>query len=424
MGHVSDRERVAHVVRRLSMGPHPDLLAGLADTDHAVSTALQLSGSSPVPLALPAPATRKAAQPVDVIPLIGWWVDQMAASTRLIEERLVWFWQDHFATSLRKVGVPYLLRQQHATVRQHATASFADLLHAVAKDPAMLIFLDGLTNAVGNVNENFGRECMELFTMGRDAGYTQDDVVAASKSFSGWIVNIPGLAFSARLTAAGVAPWTAVFLARRHDESVKTLLKQQGDFDLDQALDVILAHPSTPKFIATKLYRELVGLNPSADTVSSLASSFGHDYQIMPLVEAIVSTPAFTSDDAVRVRVRTPVEKLVGVLQAAEADATAESRAPLVVNALRSVDYVPFLPPNVGGFPDGSLLLGPHDLVGAFDLLDPLAGPPPAAQDVDALLARFGIFDVSSSTRHVLNAEPDPARRFALAATSPEYAVV
>jgi uncharacterized protein (DUF1800 family) len=421
---VSDRERVAHVVRRLSMGPHPDLLGGLADPDHAISAALQLTGSSPVPPTMPAPASRKAAAPADILPLIGWWMDHMASSPSLIEERLVWFWSDHFATSLRKVGVAYLMRQQHATIRQHATKSYADLLHAVAKDPAMLVFLDGITNRVGNVNENFGRECMELFTMGRDQGYTQADVVAASESFSGWIVNIPGLPVSARLAAFGIAPWTAAFLDQRHDESVKTLLGHHGDFDLDQALDVILGNPATPKFVATKLYRELVGLNPSADTAASLASSFGHDYQILPLVEAITADPAFTSDDAVRVRVRTPVEKLVGLLQAAHADLSVETRAAVAVNALRQVDYVPFLPPNVGGFPSGTLLLGPHDLVGAFDLLDPLVAPPPAAKNVTTLLARFGLFDVSSGTRHVLDAEPDPARRFALAATCPEYTVV
>ena len=347
----------------------------------------------------------------------------MRSPSRLIEERLVWFWHNHFATSLRKVPIPYLLRQQHVTVRQHATKSFADLLHAVAKDPAMLVFLDGITNAVGNINENFGRECMELFTMGRGSGYTQDDVVAASKSFSGWIVNIPGLPATARLTTAGIPPWSAVFLARRHDDSVKTLLGHQGDFDLDQALDLILGNPATPKFIATKLYRELVGRDPSAATVKRLASNFGDDYQIMPLVEAIVSDPAFTADDAVRTRVRTPVEKLVGVLQAAGGDTPIGARARVVVNALRSVDYLPFLPPNVGGFPSGTLILGPHDLVGAFDLLDVLLGPPrsPRRSPTSSPASR------SSTCRRPAarssESESDPARRFALAATSPEFAV-
>ena len=333
------------------MGPHPDLVAGLSDTDHAVAAALNLSASSPVPPAVPEPPTRKAAQPTDIIPLIGWWVDQMRSPSRLIEERLVWFWHNHFATSLRKVPVPYLLRQQHVTVRQHATKSFADLLHAVAKDPAMLVFLDGLTNTVGNINENFGRECMELFTMGRGSGYTQDDVVAASKSFSGWIVNIPGLPATARLTTAGIPPWSAVFLARRHDDSVKTLLGHPGAFDLDQALDVILGNPATPKFIATKLYRELVGRDPSTATAKRLASNFGHDYQIMALVEAIVSDPAFTADDAVRTRVRTPVEKLVGVLQAAGSDEPIGARPHRRQRAARR--RLPAVPsPQRGGLPE------------------------------------------------------------------------
>ena len=100
------------------------------------------------------------------------------------------------------------------------------------------------------------------------------------------------------------------------------------------------------------------------------------------------------------------------------------SRRPgAVTNALRTADYLPFLPPNVGGFPQGSLLLGPHNLVSTFDLLGTLDQPPPPPKSIDALLARFSLFDVSSTTRHVLEAEHDAGRRFALAAMSPEFAV-
>jgi uncharacterized protein (DUF1800 family) len=424
VAHVSNRERTAHVLRRLSMGAQPDLIDGLSSTDAAVAKALDLSGKSPVPPAMTAPASYRAAQPTEIVPLIGWWLDQMRSPSRLIEERLVWFWHDHFATSLRKVRAPYLLRQQQVTIREHATGSFADLLHAVAKDPAMLLFLDGITNTVGKVNENFGRECMELFTLGRDGGYTQADVVAASQSFTGWVANLPGMPTSDRLVALGIAPWTAGFIARRHDDSVKTLLGRRGDFNLDQALDVILDQPATGTFIATKLYRQLVGRTPSHDTATRLGKSFAHDYQILNLVEAITADPAFTADDAVRARVRTPVEKLIGILQAAGKNlSTIGPRGTIAANVLRTINYLPFLPPNVGGFPDGTLLLGPHDLVTAFDLLDTLGGPPSAPTNVDALLARFGIFDVSSTSRQVLSAEPDPARRFALAAMSPEFAV-
>ena len=132
----------------------------------------------------------------------------------------------------------------------------------------MILYLDGITNAVQERNENFGRECLELFTMGRDGGYTQNDVVEASRSFTGWIVNLPGRPFSRALSAD---PWTAVFLPQRHDAGSKTLLGKTGTFDMDGALDVILENPSTARFVTTKLYRELVGLNPSRKTVDRLA---------------------------------------------------------------------------------------------------------------------------------------------------------
>ena len=214
---ISERERVSHVVRRLSMGAHPELIAGLDSTDAAIARALDLSAPAPVVPPMTPPASYRSQRPVEIVGTIAWWLDQMRSNPRLIEERLVWFWHDHFATSLAKVRVPYLMHQQHVTVRAHATASFADLLHAVAKDPAMLVYLDGITNAKGKVNENFGRECLELFTMGIGGGYTQDDVVAASRSFTGWIANIQGRPFSQRLNSLGIAPWQAAFVKQRHD---------------------------------------------------------------------------------------------------------------------------------------------------------------------------------------------------------------
>ena len=107
-----------------------------------------------------------------------------------------------------------------------------------------------------------------------------------------------------------------MFLPQRHDAGSKTLLGKTGAFDMDGALDVILAHPSTARFVAAKLYRELVGITPSRKTIDRLASTFRRDYEIMPLVEAIARDDAFVSDEAVRAKYRTPVEKLVGIVQA------------------------------------------------------------------------------------------------------------
>jgi uncharacterized protein (DUF1800 family) len=431
---VSRQEQISHVVRRASMGAHPDVVAGLDSVDAAIARVLDLSGIPPrLPIGEP-PASIDAQRPVEIVSTIGWWLEQMRASPRLIEERLVWFWHDHFATSIAKVRAPYLMQQQHATVREHATGNFAELLHAIAKDPAMLVYLDGNGNAVGKVNENFGRECLELFTMGIGGGYTQHDVVEASRAFTGWVVNVPGRKYSARLEALGAPPWHAIAIPQRHDGGSKTLLGTTAALDLDGALDVILGHPATGRFVAAKLYRELVGVAADDDAATRLGDAFARDWSIMGLVEAILADKAFTAPGAVRSRVRTPVEKLVGLVQAGGATsfdlgivrdrATRGQGGIEVGEALRSIGFIPFVPPNVSGFPDGAGLLGPHQLVHAFDLLHAFDAPPVVPDDTDALFARFGLFDVSSATRRVIDAEDDPGRRFALAAMSPEFAVV
>jgi uncharacterized protein (DUF1800 family) len=431
MAKVSDRERVAHVVRRLSMGVHPDVVAALADPDAAVAAALDLSAPPAPPYELAPPADVRERRISEIAGPITWWVEQMRASPRLVEERLVWFWHDHFATSLAKVRVPYLLYQQHLTIRRHATGSFADLLRAVAKDPAMLLYLDGVTNAAGQVNENFGRECLELFTLGIGGGYTQDDVVEASRAFSGWVVNVP----RPRFRRDDVPLWGAYFVPRRHDGGEKTLLGVTGNHDMDAALDVILDQPATGRFVASKLYRGLVGVEPDEATAIRLGDRFRNDYAILGLVESIVAEAAFTDDDAVRAKARTPVEKVVGLLQAVPGAALelGEPRGRVASRngisatgqALRAVGYIPFVPPNVGGFLGGESLLGPHQLVHTFDLLAAVAAAPDAAftDDVDALFARFGVFDMTERSRDVVAGERDPGRRLALVFTSPEYAV-
>jgi uncharacterized protein (DUF1800 family) len=411
------------------MGAHPELLTTLRDTDAATARALDLSAPAATPITFPAPADSDTARNLAAIgaPIV-WWLGRMQSDERLVEERLVWFWHDHFATSLAKVRVPYLMWQQHLTLRQHATGNYADLLKAMARDPAMLVYLDGVTNTVQQRNENFGREVLELFTMGRDGGYTQDDVVAASRAFTGWTVNIPGRPGT---QVANSSPWNASLVARRHDAGAKTFLGKTGSFDMDGALDVILGHPSTARFVAAKLYRELVGLVPDDATTDRLAKSFRRDYAVMPLVEAIVGDKAFTSDVAVRAKYRTPVEKLVGIMQATGTSSVAlgqvrpgaaqQNRAGGVTTALRTMSYLPFLPPNVGGYPKGARLLGPSNLVHSFDLLQVATAPPTRRQSVDEVFAQLGVFDVSDRSRHVVGNEKDPARRLALAVTSPEY---
>ena len=158
------------------------------------------------PLSYPAPTDYDAGKDLTKIAR----TDRVVVRThgepdRMIEERLVWFWHDHFATSIAKVRFPYLMWQQHLTLRQHATGQLRGVAARDRQGPrhAALPRRDHERRR-SEPNENFGRECLELFTMGRDGGYTQDDVVAASRSFTGWVVDIPGRPVAQRLRAE---PW-------------------------------------------------------------------------------------------------------------------------------------------------------------------------------------------------------------------------
>src|SRR3954447_4379272 len=432
-GSVKQRAAVAHVLRRLSMGPQPELAATLEDADAAIARALDLSAPAATPPAIPPPPDYVTAQAVGALEQpVTFWLQQMQSSPRLIEERLVWFWHDHFASSVAKVRVPYMMWQQHLLVRKHATGNFAELLHAVSKDPAMLWYLDGVSNTSRARNENFGREVMELFTIGV-GNYTEQDVVEASRAFTGWAVNILGLPQLAALN--GLAPpWNATFLPARHDNGTKTLLGTTANLDLDGALDVLLNHEATAPHIAGKLYKELVGIAPSDKTAKRLGKTFrDHNYAVMPLVEAIAAEPAFASAQAIGVKTRSPIEKLVGILQAippTNLDIGRLGRRVLhgsasgVADALRTLGYVPFAPPNVAGYPKGLRLFGPHPMMHSFDLLSVYPSAPEIPAKLDELLDRYALVNVSDRTRDVLSREEDRTRRLALVVASPEFAVV
>ena len=180
----------------------------------------------------------------------------------------------------------------------------------------MLWFLDGVTNTARERNENFGREVMELFTIGR-GNYTEQDVVEASRAFTGWAVNILGLPAVGCAQRSGRRRGLRGSSPARHDNGTKTLLGTTANLDLDGALDVLLNHEATATRIAGKLYTELVGVAPPDKTAKRLGKTFrDQNYAVMPLVEAIVAEPAFTSEHAVGVKTRSPIEKLVGIVQA------------------------------------------------------------------------------------------------------------
>lgn len=412
----SDAERTAHVLRRLSLGGQPGVIDGLASPHDAISFALDISAEPKTFPEMEAPASfDEARAPRRMLEAIGWWIDAAAEPTRLLEERLTWYWMDHFATSLRKVPLPYLLWQQHLTIRRHATGDFSELLYAVATDPAMLFYLDGTRNHKGAINENFAREVMELHTMG-PGHYSQDDVLAASRAFTGWVVKVPGT--RADVLAPDLAAWAATFIRSRHDGGSKTLLGVTAEHDLASALDLLLDQPATRRFVAARLHAALVGL-PADDTeVDRLAKAFA-DYEIMRLVEAIVTGPAFMSDDAIRSQIRTPFDRLLTITQTY---GLARGLLQAVEAMLPAQQFIPFAPPNPAGYPSGTALLGPHALVHGFDLTSIIRADEVGDHDATgtAQLRRLGVRDVSEATRRAIASVASPAGQLALAVNAPE----
>ena len=406
------QEQVAHVFRRLGLGAHPGLAAETGAVSDAIAAALDLTDPPWEFPAFETPTTREdALEPRKIAEPLAWWAEAATQPTRLIEERLTWFWLDHFATSLRKLPIPYVLWQQLLTIRQHATGNFASLLKAMSNSPAMLGYLDGIHNRRGAINENFAREVMELHTLGT-GHYTQTDVAEAARAFTGWTVNVPFAQDMRRLVPDGVENWEAFFVTNQHDSGTKTLLGFKGTLDMDGALDVLLDHPATRPRIAAKLFKEIVGLDADASTTDRLADAFA-DYDILALVEAIVAEPVFVSDLAIRSKVRTPFERLVTMLQAFGLPRTGTARH---VEWLFGVGFLPFSPPNPAGYPSGPSLLGPHAVVHGFDLtrlVDPRDLP-------DDPFIALGIFEPLPATQAAVSQITDPATRLAVVINSPE----
>ena len=188
--------------------------------------------------------------------LRGWWVDEMLSTSSPLTERMTLFWHNHFVSSQQKVKLAELMYRQNATLRANALGSFADLLHAIARDPAMVIYLDNAQNRKGSPNENFAREVMELFTLG-EGHYTEQDIKEAARAFTGWSLDRQ----------------TGQFVFRRfiHDDGEKAVLGRTGKLDGDQVLDILLAEPATAEFIIRKLWREFVSPDPDETAIRRIA---------------------------------------------------------------------------------------------------------------------------------------------------------
>ena len=274
-----------------------------------------------------------------------WWANRMLASPRPLEEKLTLFWHGHFATGQNKVRDYRMMLQQNRMLRANASGTLRDLLVGILKDPGMLVYLDNGENIKSHPNENFGRELLELFSMGV-GNYTERDVREAARAFTGWTNDV----------------LTYKFDATQHDFGDKTFLGRTGPLNGEDVIDTILAQPVTGEFVAGKLYRYFVRDDVSNEVKADLGRSFrASGYQIKPLVRRMLLSKDFYSAPSVGTQIKSPVHLVVSTYKK-----MGMREIPTIPDFGRmtgSLGQTLFEPPNVAGWAGGRTWITPATLL-------------------------------------------------------------
>lgn len=346
-----------HLLSRTGFNANFEEIQALQGSDYteAVSTLLAnttttANSTSPEWLSEPFPNRKKLkslsqeerkefrrAKQKQVVGLKSWWYQEMIATDSPLTERMTLFWHNHFTSSVKKVKSAKLLYQQNQLLRQHALGNFSDLLHNIAKDPAMLIYLDNHNNVKRQANENFARELLELFTLG-EGNYTEADIKAAARAFTGWSINRND--------------GTYLFRQAKHDNGIKTFMGQTGNFNGDDIINIILQQPEVAIHVVKKFWYAFVSNTITNDeTIYALADTFrNNNYEIKPLLNELLTSNEFRDANNYGNLIKSPVELIVGTVRQFNIPIK-EGR--LLTMLGRALEQDIFNPPNVKGWPGG-----------------------------------------------------------------------
>ncbi len=282
--------------------------------------------------------------------LTAGWLYRMLYTPHPLLEKMTLFWHGHFATSGAKVQNAELMLDQNRLLRQHALGSFADLALSMSQDPAMLIYLDSVTNRKSHPNENFARELLELFCLGL-GNYGEQDIQELARCFTGWEVNLGKFRFN-RFQA---------------DKGQKTLFGQRGAFRGEEGIRIVLEQPAAPRFIVGKLLRYLVADTEfPAHLVQPLADQLrAEQFQVRGVLQTILGSQLFFSEFSVARKIRSPIELAVGLLVSLEATANIGRLA----EELAQLGQAAYFPPNVKGWDGGKTWINSATILGRGNLV-------------------------------------------------------
>ena len=377
----SDRwnyELAAHLLNRAGFGGSPDEIQQLADLSHdkAVASLLdyeRIPDSTPDPVwAKPDPDRMRQIREVNqhgtpeekkqmqqqesklqyarMIELRGWWLNRMAKGPRPFQEKMVLFWHGHFATSFEKVRDAYYMWRQNELFRRLATGNWQQLLMDAGKDPAMLIWLDQAQSRRPHPNENYARENMELFSLGK-GHYTEKDVTEGARALTGWSLDRINQRY--------------IYRPFFHDDGIKTFLGRTGNLDGDDVIAQIIAQPQSAKFITAKIWNYFAGQPPSDELNDALAAVLRESRNNFKLfLRVMFRSEEFYDPSIVRNEVKSPVDWLVSSVRMLECDLP-----PAIISwgMLRQLGQDLFAPPNVKGWDGGITWITTNTLLARYN---------------------------------------------------------
>lgn len=438
---VTDRALVAHLFRRAGFGLQPSEVTGASHKSWKTLVGELVDGLSAVdggakkahlPHLTTMPEANAPGYNYDAwdeySKLITWWTDRMVVTETPLKEKLVLLLHRQFPTSWDKVYWASMMHAQNEIFRTKGAGNFETLVQTIAKDPAMLIWLDTDASHKDAPNQNFPRELMERFTMGV-GNYTQEDVIQASRCFTGWELDRQTGRF--------------YFNAYDHDNGVKTFLGRRGRFTGEDVIHFVTRTAASHRWVTARLWSWLAyPVTPHDAVVAELAAGYGRDLHIGRLLEAILMHPAFRSTQAVNGLVKQPIEWIVGAMRllGLRASDLSAGELPWLYSLL---GQIPFTPPSVGGWGANQYWQSTGGAAGYIQVASALAGAAdlthieaekdkPATQ-VALACELLGLSKVSPATRQALERLASamkgwtgswPSQQIVtLALLSPEFAV-
>ncbi len=391
----TERDRVAHLLRRFGLGASEAEVEyyGKGGLKGAVDLLLNYENAPTGPvLDVDVFTTQKGALKPQSIR--SWWLHRLVTTQRPLEEKMTLFWHDHFATSVNKVDNPSLMYHQNEILREHATGSFLELLTAVSKDAAMMFWLDNQLNKAGKPNENFGREVMELFTLGV-GNYTEKDVQEAARAFTGWAyTQRRGKKVNENSIKGGQAEF--VFNEADHDAGVKTVLGNAGKWTGEDVLGILTHNPQCARFLTRKIWTWFAYPEAADSTLEPFAAKFrASNLDIKTLLRAIMESEEFYSDRSAFREYKTPIDFTVATLRqlglgAQKVDIPEGTQIPpqvtrplqLLATSTKAMGMELFNPPDVAGWDGGASWISSATMVERIRWADHLFGSPPGGAPV------------------------------------------